>query len=108
MPVLVLAAARGEPPRWLAAPFAVTGRASYAVYLLTNPVDQWIETLLPWARVEPGFGVALAAALVAAIVALSLAVDRVYDAPVRAALTRAWRRRPGVGRDYHSARQAIR
>ena len=101
MPALVLASARAAPPPWLARPFALLGLASYAVYVLTNPVDQWVETLLPWREVDrfAGLGTAGAVALVAAIVALALALDRWVDVPVRAALGRALR----VRRDYHSA-----
>lgn len=103
MPALVLASARAEPPPWLARPFAVAGVASYAVYVLTNPVDQWVETLLPWTRVDSfaGLGTAGAVAMVAAILALALILDRYYDVPVRRWLTRRWR--ATVRRDYHSA-----
>ena len=107
MPALVLASARAEPPRWLARPFAVIGLASYAVYVLTNPVDQWFETLVPWAHVNDflGTGTAGAVAMVAAILALALALDRFYDVPVRAALTARHR---SVRRDYHSAPTPLR
>ncbi len=107
MPALVLASARAEPPPWLARPFAVIGLASYAVYVLTNPVDQWFETLVPWARVNSfaGAGTAGAVAMVAAILALALVLDRWYDVPVRAWLTARHR---SVRRDYHSAPTALR
>lgn len=107
MPTLVLASARAEPPRWLARPFAVIGLASYAVYVLTNPVDQWFETLVPWAEVNTfaGAGTAGAVAMVAAILALALALDRWYDVPVRAWLTARHR---SVRRDYHSVGEPLR
>ncbi len=102
MPALVLAGARGEPPPWLARPFAVLGLASYALYVLTNPVDQWFETLTPWADVNRylGLGSSGAVVLVTATLGLALLLDRWYDVPVRRALT-AWHR--SVRRDYHSA-----
>ena len=107
MPALVLASARAEPPPWLARPFAVIGLASYAVYVLTNPVDQWVETLLPWSQVNryAGLGTAGAVALVAAILALALVLDRWYDVPVRAWLTARHR---SVRRDYHSVPTPLR
>ena len=88
-------------------PFALLGAASYAIYVLTNPVDQWFETLLPWHDVNrfAGLGSAGAVLLVAAITALALLLDRFYDIPVRARLNRWWR---GVGRDYHSAPTPLR
>jgi peptidoglycan/LPS O-acetylase OafA/YrhL len=108
MPALVLASARAEPPPWLTRPFAVIGLASYAVYVLTNPVDQWFETLVPWAHVNSfaGAGTAGAVAMVAFILALALVLDRWVDVPVRARLTR-WHR-ASVRRDYHSAAEPLR
>lgn len=108
MPALVLASARGEPPPWLARPFAVAGVASYAVYVLTNPVDQWVETLLPWSRVNSfaGTGSLGAVVMVGAILALALVLDRWYDVPVRRWLTRRWR--ATVRRDYHSVGEPLR
>ena len=95
LPALVLAATRGEPERWLTRPFALLGAASYAIYVLTNPIDQWVETLLPWREVDRfgGLGSVGAVLLVAAIAAFALILDRLYDIPVRRALARAWRRR---------------
>ncbi len=97
MPPLILASARAEPGRWLARPFALLGAASYAIYVLTNPVDQWVETLLPWEQVNryAGLGSTGAVVLVAAIAGLALILDRVVDRPVRSALGRAWRQRAG-------------
>lgn len=108
MPPLILASARGEPGRWLARPFALLGAASYAIYVLTNPVDQWLETLLPWTQVNryAGFGTTGAVALVAAITGLALALDRWVDRPVRGALGRAWSRRSGAHRQTMSPRTA--
>ena len=108
MPVLVLASARGEPGRWLARPFALLGAASYAIYVLTNPVDQWVETLLPWPQVDryAGFGTTGAVVLVAAITGLALALDRWVDRPVRGGLGRAWSRRSGAHRQTMSPRPA--
>jgi len=106
MPPLILASARGEPGRWLARPFALLGTASYAIYVLTNPVDQWVETLLPWAQVNryAGFGTTGAVVLVAAITGLALALDRWVDRAVRGGLGRAWSRRSGAHRQTMSPR----
>ena len=108
MPPVILASARGEPGRWLARPFALLGAASYAIYVLTNPVDQWLETLLPWTQVNryAGFGTTGAVALVAAITGLALALDLWVDRPVRGALGRAWSRRSGAHRQTMSPRTA--
>lgn len=94
MPALVLASARCEPGKWLARPFRVLGGASYGIYVLQHPIDQWFETMVPWAHVlnYGGLGSWGAVALVGATVAAALVLDRWYDVPVRAALTRAWRR----------------
>jgi peptidoglycan/LPS O-acetylase OafA/YrhL len=94
MPALVLASARREPGARLARPFALFGAASYGIYVLQNPVDQWYETLVPWKHVRDygGFGSWGAVALVGATVTAALLLDRWYDVPVRAGLTRAWRR----------------
>jgi peptidoglycan/LPS O-acetylase OafA/YrhL len=94
MPALVLASARREPGARLARPFALFGAASYGIYVLQNPVDQWYETLVPWKHVRDygGFGSWGAVALVGATVVAALLLDRWYDVPVRAGLTRAWRR----------------
>jgi peptidoglycan/LPS O-acetylase OafA/YrhL len=101
MPALVLASARGEPGRWLARPFAILGGASYGIYVLQNPIDQWFETLVPWALVPTyaGTGTLGALAVAAAIVAVALLCDRYYDLPLRRALTRAWRSRTIVTGD---------
>jgi len=95
MPPLVLASARGYPGRWLAHPFVILGGASYGIYILQNPIDQWFETLVPWKYVESYAGTGTAGALVIAaiIVAIALLFDRYYDIPVRRALTRALRDR---------------
>ena len=108
MPPLILASARGEPGRWLARPFALLGAASYAIYVLTNPVDQWVETLLPWAQVNryAGLGTTGAVALVVAITGLALALDHWVDRPVRGGLSRAWLRRSSAHRQTMSPRPA--
>ncbi len=108
MPALVLASARAEPPPWLARPFAVLGLASYGLYVLTNPVDQWFETLTPWARVNGylGIGSAGAVLLVSVTLTLALALDRWFDVPVRRWLTRRFH--ASVRRDYHSAATPLR
>nr|WP_295661359.1 acyltransferase [Polymorphobacter sp.] len=94
-PALVLASARSQPGRWLARPFALLGGASYGIYVLQNPIDQWFETLVPWALVPTysGTGTLGALAVAAAIVAVALVCDRTYDLPLRRALTRRWRNR---------------
>lgn len=95
MPPLVLASARAEAGRWLAQPFVLLGAASYAIYVLTNPVDQWVETLLPWAQVNryAGLGTTGAVLLVIAIAGVALALDRWVDRPMRDVLSRRWRGR---------------
>lgn len=107
LPALVLASARREPGPRLARPFAILGGASYGIYVLQNPIDQWFETLVPWTRVlnYGGLGSAGAVLLVALIVAVALLLDRWYDIPVRARLTAAWR---SVRGDYHSVRRVLR
>ena len=94
MPALVLASARSEPGRWLASPFALFGAASYGIYVLQNPIDQWFETVLPWRHVVDygGLGSWGAVAIVGLTTAAAIVLDRWYDVPVRAALTARWRR----------------
>lgn len=107
LPALVLASARREPGPRLGRPFAILGGASYGIYVLQNPIDQWFETLVPWAHVlnYGGLGSAGAVALVALTVAVALLLDRWYDIPVRTRLTAAWR---SVREDYHSVRRVLR
>ncbi|MGI4881006.1 MAG: acyltransferase family protein [Janthinobacterium lividum] len=107
MPALVLAAARGEPGRWLARPFAIAGGASYGMYVLHKPISAWFETVVPWKHVLDygGTGTWGAVGLVGVITAVALALDRIYDRPIRSRLTAAWR---SVREDYHSASRVLR
>ncbi len=89
-PLLILLGASSPPPPRMVRACTVLGAASYAVYVLQVPAQEWFD--LAWARVlgqgaeqqAPWSGLVY----MLLVVALAVVVDRVYDAPARAWLRR--------------------
>ena len=94
LPLLILAAARGRPVGLTADLCAAAGGIAYSMSVLHLPVRNWLLSAGPHltGREFKDYGVAGTFALVVMMVPVALAVDRVYDTPLRRWLTRRLRR----------------
>ena len=87
-PLLVLlAAGSDEPQGGFARFYKYLGAASYATYVLHQPFHSIVEATLAKLSFAPA-PLLRDAVLMAAIIPLSFFIDRIYDDPVRKALTR--------------------
>ncbi|MHB8284936.1 MAG: acyltransferase family protein [Caulobacteraceae bacterium] len=87
-PALIYFGAAGNSRRpWLG---AALGNASYALYVIHIPLLYFVALALRQAHVHAD--PAIAVLVLAGATALAYAIDRVFDAPVRAWLTRALRK----------------
>ena len=99
LPLLVVLAAKAEVGRGLTRLFGFVGATSYALYVLHVPALAFVKHALLYRPATPvSVTLVLALVLVALLLAASWAVDRFYDAPLR-----AW-----LGRRARSPRQARR
>jgi len=87
-PALVAVSAWTGPGRTSARLFAWLGAASYPLYALHRPVGQlFILGLSHLIHASPRWGVWIGAPYLLVLMALCVAIERVYDRPVRKALT---------------------
>lgn len=92
-PALVAVSAWTEPGRWSAWLFAWLGAASYPLYALHRPAGLlFILGLSHLYHSSPHWGVAIGAPYLLALMALCVVLERVYDRPVRRALTAGFER----------------
>lgn len=98
-PLLILAASRAEPAAIVAPIYRTLGLASYAIYILQSPILSFTQSIFD-RLVHPGFierGVLGPLLVWTLVVALALIIDRIYDAPIRRWLTRAFSRSAAAG-----------
>lgn len=86
MPAVVYLAACNEPPPWLRTPFGLLGGASYAIYVLHWPLLSLTTHVWRNAQARAPYSGLL---LVSGLLCASLAIDSVYDRPVRRWLLQA-------------------
>ena len=82
-PALVAAAIRREPGRTGARVFGSLGVASYAAYVLHQPLSMLVGVALARASSDPLTPWLVWPAFLAGVVAVSVLADRLYDRPVR-------------------------
>jgi peptidoglycan/LPS O-acetylase OafA/YrhL len=92
-PVILLVSASSQVHARLIAPFQMLGTASYAIYVLHVPLASFYSRIWLRARgVETSSDAPWPGLLFLALtIALALFIDRVYDLPVRAFLTKRFR-----------------
>lgn len=95
-PALVAVAAHFEPGPRVGKMFALLGRASWGVYIFHQPVARILEAtvLRGWTAPTGLTAVLCGAALSVGLTLFALAVDKVFDIPVRKILTRRFLPRP--------------
>lgn len=95
-PLLVALAAKSEPRGLLAPVFASLGVASYAIYVIHQPMHDFITAVLG----RYGFSTEVLAdvILLSLIVPVCVVIDTIYDIPVRKYLTQKLLRRTRQGR----------
>lgn len=87
LPILVAFAAGSEPHRAYSVFFKSAGAASYAIYAMHEPLHGFVFATLKKVGLLPE-PLLIDSLLIVVIVPFSLLVDRVYDSPLRNALTR--------------------
>lgn len=95
-PALVAVAAHFEPGPKVGRLFALLGRASWGVYIFHQPVARTLEAtvLHGWTPPTGAMAVLVGVGFSVALTGLVLLIDRLFDVPVRKALTRRFVARP--------------
>jgi peptidoglycan/LPS O-acetylase OafA/YrhL len=86
-PVVVALAAAAEPKGLLRPAFAALGTASYAIYVIHQPLHTFVFAVLAKTGLQTP-DLLIETVLLCGLLPITLLVDRLYDAPVRAALNR--------------------
>jgi peptidoglycan/LPS O-acetylase OafA/YrhL len=93
-PLLVLAAARMEPPRWLFGLSEFLGTGSYAIYVIQVPVIVWVSSILHRLGTNlNSFGLPGSIAIMVAVAVAAHLLDKHFDKEARSRLSRALRQR---------------
>lgn len=85
-PLLVFLSAESEPPARLLPLFATLGSASYAIYILHEPIHRIVSAVLT--KLGMTIGASADMAIFALIIPICLWLDQSYDTPLRRWLTR--------------------
>jgi peptidoglycan/LPS O-acetylase OafA/YrhL len=85
LPALVYFAASFELPH--PGPFELLGSSSYPIYVMHVPIFIWIIRLQSYRTGSTEISVAVALAFCASMFAIGVALDRLYDLPIRRYLT---------------------
>ncbi len=95
LPLLVWCGASVEPPPSLIRSFKCLGAISYTVYAIHYPL-RWVFTSMLWAfNIDPGANAPWTALVfIAGLMIVSPWINRNFDAPVRAFLTRVFLQKP--------------
>jgi peptidoglycan/LPS O-acetylase OafA/YrhL len=89
-PALVVVAAHFEPGPRVGKLFALLGRASWGVYIFHQPIGRILEAtvLHGWTPPKGAMAVLVGVVFTVGLTGFTLLVDRVFDLPIRRALTR--------------------